>query len=251
MGDDGLTVRLRARIVADFGPRSADVVETLAGHRPPLGDKQARERLLAAVVLLAGGDRTKLEDALAMSGRDWRDTLVASGLGDADWPDRLNDALGPDVELVVADAGRDDARWAMRQYFAELDERFPGGFDPGDALTEAAKLMNPPSGVFVVAVRGDEVVGCGGVQVIDAATAEIKRMWVSPAVRGTGLGKRLLARLEEEACRLERRRVVLDTNGVLLPAIAMYRSAGYADIDRYNDNPYAEHWFAKDLGPGE
>jgi len=61
------------------------------------------------------------------------------------------------------------------------------------------------------------------------------------------MGKRLLARLEELARVSGRTRVVLDTNGVLLPAIAMYRSSGYIDIDRYNDNPYAEHWFAKDL----
>jgi hypothetical protein len=41
--------------------------------------------------------------------------------------------------------------------------------------------------------------------------------------------------------------VVLDTNGSLGEAIALYRRSGYRDIERYNDNPYAEHWFAKDL----
>ena len=39
----------------------------------------------------------------------------------------------------------------------------------------------------------------------------------------------------------------LDTNRALSPAIAMYRAAGYADIDRYNDNPYADFWFEKEL----
>jgi GNAT superfamily N-acetyltransferase len=152
-----------------------------------------------------------------------------------------------DIVCAVVDAAGERATWAMTQYFAELDERFPRGFDPGGALAEAAVLMNPPNGVFLLAVRGDEVLGCGAVQWLDDVTAEIKRMWVSPTARGVGLGKRMLARLEDEARAAGRGRVVLDTNGVLLPAIAMYRGSGYADIDRYNDNPYAEHWFAKDL----
>ena len=149
--------------------------------------------------------------------------------------------------FAAVDAAGESAQWAMTQYFTELDERFPRGFDPGHALEEAAVLMNPPNGVFLLAMRGDEVVGCGGVQWLDGATAEIKRMWVSPAARGVGLGKQFLARLEHDARAAGRRRVVLDTNGVLLPAIAMYRGSGYTDIERYNDNPYAEHWFAKDL----
>jgi GNAT superfamily N-acetyltransferase len=155
--------------------------------------------------------------------------------------------VSDEIVFAVVDAGGDSARWAMTQYFAELDERFPRGFDPGAALEEAAVSMNPPNGVFLLALRGDQVAGCGGVQLLDADTAEIKRMWVSPDARGVGLGRRLLARLEDEARRLGCHRVVLDTNGVLLPAIAMYRAAGYADIERYNDNPYAEHWFAKEL----
>jgi len=155
--------------------------------------------------------------------------------------------VSDEIEFAVVDAGGDSARWAMTQYFTELDQRFPHGFDPGNAVEEAAVVMNPPNGVFVLAMRGDHVAGCGGVQCLDAGTAEIKRMWISAGARGRGLGRRLLTRLEDEAGRFGCDRVVLDTNGVLLPAIAMYRSAGYAEIDRYNDNPYAEHWFAKTL----
>ena len=65
--------------------------------------------------------------------------------------------------------------------------------------------------------------------------------------RGAGLGSRMLRHLEAEAARLGHRRVVLDTNGTLLEAIAMYERAGYTHVERYNDNPYAQAWFEKVL----
>ena len=73
-------------------------------------------------------------------------------------------------------------------------------------------------------------------------------MWVDEDWRGAGLGSRMLRELEALAGRLGHRRVVLDTNGTLTEAIAMYGRAGYRPIERYNDNPYAEAWFEKDLG---
>jgi len=155
-----------------------------------------------------------------------------------------------EIEFVVVAGGAPAAQAAMASYFAELDARFPGGFDAGDAaaaLAEAATMLSPPLGSFVLAMRGDAVAGCGGVQAVDEHTAEIKRMWVSPEHRGAGVGGRLLRRLEEEVVAGGRTRVILDTNGTLLEAIAMYTSHGYTPIERYNDNPYAQHWFAKQL----
>ena len=45
------------------------------------------------------------------------------------------------------------------------------------------------------------------------------------------------------------REAYLDTNGTLTEAVAMYDAAGYRRIDRYNENPYAQAWFAKRLNP--
>ena len=152
-----------------------------------------------------------------------------------------------DVTFSVVDAASDDARSTMAQYFQELDDRFRDGFDPGNALDEAAAGYNPPNGMFVVATHAGDLVGCGAIQFIDATTAEIKRMWVSQQRRGLGLGKRLLAYLEAEIRQAGRSIVVLDTNRTLTEAIAMYRSCGYESVDRYNDNPYAQLWFSKPL----
>ena len=145
------------------------------------------------------------------------------------------------------DAGSTEANWALVQYFGELDRRFVGGFDTTEALGEATATLNPPYGLFVIARLEDEIVGCGAIHWIDDVTAEIKRMWVDPGRRGIGLGKRLLRHLEAEVLSSGRARVVLDTNESLAEAVSMYGALGYTAIERYNDNPYAHHWFEKSV----
>lgn len=73
-------------------------------------------------------------------------------------------------------------------------------------------------------------------------------MWVDPAVRGQGGGRRMLAALEAEAAALGALEVCLDTSAHLTEAIALDRSAGYQEVPAYNDNVYAAHWFRKTLG---
>jgi GNAT superfamily N-acetyltransferase len=151
------------------------------------------------------------------------------------------------VHLREVSPADGDAVEAVGRYFAELDERFPGGFDPGDASESDIASMSTPAGVFVVATSDGEPVACGGVQRIGEHVGEIKRMWVHPGWRGAGLGSRLLRLLEQVTVELGYPEVKLDTNGTLVEAIAMYERAGYRHIDRYNDNPYAQAWFVKDL----
>ncbi len=150
------------------------------------------------------------------------------------------------VAIDLVDPRSSAARSALAQYFGELDDRFRSGFDPHDGGADSdASALRPPDGAFVVMFSDHTPVGCGGLQRIDEHTGEIKRMWIHPDWRGLGLGHRLLARLEAVAGELGHTRIVLDTNETLLEAIAMYTRAGYHPIERYNDNPYAHHWFAK------
>ena len=72
-------------------------------------------------------------------------------------------------------------------------------------------------------------------------------MWVSESVRGLGIGRRLLSELESRAAAHGSRVLRLETNKALTEAIALYRSAGYREIDAFNDLPYADHWFEKQL----
>ena len=100
---------------------------------------------------------------------------------------------------------------------------------------------------FLLASRDGTTVGCGVLRRLDPRVAEIKRMWVDPAARGLGLGRRLLAQLEALAVRAGCQVIRLDTNGTLTEAIGLYERHGYRRIPRYNDNPYAQVWFEKVL----
>ncbi len=97
-------------------------------------------------------------------------------------------------------------------------------------------------------LRG-EPVGCGGLKFHGDEPTELKRMWVAESARGLGIGRRLLGELESRAAANGARVVRLETNRALTEATSLYRSAGYREVDAFNDEPYAHHWFEKQLGP--
>ncbi|MDT7545805.1 MAG: hypothetical protein QOE99_1915 [Actinomycetota bacterium] len=153
---------------------------------------------------------------------------------------------GPD-EFSVVPPDSDGAQAAMSSYFAELDDRFPEGFDATAALDEAVDAFRSPAGLFVVAGDPTSPSACGGIAFLDADRAEVRRMWVAPASRGRGLASRLLGHLEQLAADEGRTTVLLDTHRVLHEAQALYLKNGYTAVARYNTNPHAAHWFAKQL----
>jgi len=105
----------------------------------------------------------------------------------------------------------------------------------------------PPNGVLLIARVDGEPAGLGGVRHLDTDVAEVKSMFVDPRFRGTGLGRRILARLDEIAAEHGCRAVRLDTSYYLTPAVGLYRAAGYREVPAYNDNPKADLWFERDL----
>ena len=100
----------------------------------------------------------------------------------------------------------------------------------------------PPAGVFLIARIKGQPAGCGALK-----HGELMRMWVDRPHRGLGIAARILYALEEQAVALGHERVRLYTNRSLGEAKAMYRARGYVEIPRYNDDPYANHWFEKRL----
>jgi GNAT superfamily N-acetyltransferase len=103
---------------------------------------------------------------------------------------------------------------------------------------------------YLVVVVGGRAVACGGWQALDDGVAEIKRMYVRPALRGGGIGRQLIVALEEEALAADRPTVRLETGTYLPAAIALYRSSGYLPIPTYGEyvgNPFSV-CFEKRLG---
>jgi DNA-binding MarR family transcriptional regulator/RimJ/RimL family protein N-acetyltransferase len=151
------------------------------------------------------------------------------------------------VEITVASPRGAAARYCLDAYFRELATRFAGGFDSARTNPAPPEVLSPPAGYFVVATLDGEPVGCGGLKIVDRTVGEIKRMWVARAVRGLGVGRRILESLEAHARRAHLQMLRLDTNETLEEAHALYRRAGYRETAPFNTEPYAQLWFAKDL----
>ena len=151
------------------------------------------------------------------------------------------------TEIRPTDPRTDDAKRCLRAYFAELHRRSDSGFDPAAGISAEPHEVTPPAGLFLVAYTNGEPVGCGAVKHHAGAPSEIKRMWVAESARGLGIARRILSELESDAVRSGATTARLETNRHLVEAIAMYRSAGYVEVPPFNDEPFAHHWFEKQL----
>lgn len=252
IGRDGAEVRdLRARLSLDSGylSRLLRSLESqgLAKSQPAPGDARVRR-----VTLTAKGRREV--DLLDRRSQDFATSLLAS-LGPSQ-RERLTGAMA-EVERLMraaavtiesADPTSADARACIDAYLRELDERFENGFDASVGPSADPQELVPPSGVLLLARLDDAALACGALKAIGPGVGEIKRMWVSPDARGLGIAQRLLDALEAHARDTHLTTLRLDTNRTLVEARALYARNGYREIGRYNDNPYADHWFEKRLG---
>jgi DNA-binding MarR family transcriptional regulator/N-acetylglutamate synthase-like GNAT family acetyltransferase len=151
------------------------------------------------------------------------------------------------VVIAPEDPYTADADACLRAYVAEIDGRFESGFELDAAEPFSVDDMVEPEGMFLVARIGDRPVGCGALHFFVGGVADMKRMWVDPSVRGVGLGRRLLVELEAQARAHGVHLLRLETNRALSEAIALYRAVGFEEVDAFNDEVHAHHWFAKPL----
>jgi DNA-binding MarR family transcriptional regulator/predicted GNAT family N-acyltransferase len=189
-------------------------------------DRRSDELARSLLAPLSDAQRARVVDAMRVV-----EQLLTAGL----------------VEVDVDDPTSTAAQFCIQAYFAELDTRFDAGFDPSQSISADADELTEPAGLLLVARLRDEPVGCGALKLHGAAPAEIKRMWVAPTARGLGVGRRILSALEQHARRRGATVVRLETNKTLREATTLYRSAGYVEVDRFNDEPYAHHWLEKAL----
>ena len=154
------------------------------------------------------------------------------------------------MELTLRDATSADADSVRRIVFAVLEEYGlrpdPDGVD-ADLVDPAAYYRAPGGSFFVLTTGESEVVGCGGLYPLTTEEAEIRKMYLLPAVRGLGLGKRLLERLIETARAAGFRRVSLETASVLREAIALYQRRGFVPADHEPNVQRCDRAFVLDL----
>ena len=170
-----------------------------------------------------------------------RDELLAA-------MDLVASALGRDrIELVEMAPDAEAARHCLHAYYDELARRFEGGFEVSRSRDPQARDMVRPCGTFLVALSDGLPLGCVGLKGGGGTSAEIKRLWVSPAARGLGLARRLMAAAEDAARELGIALLRLDTNSALPEAARLYRATGWTQIARFNEDPYPDLFFEKRL----
>lgn len=159
----------------------------------------------------------------------------------------MTSAVAGELELLRVSADDAEAAELLDAYAAELWER--------DVDREAGRIetvaseYEAPAGAFLLMREDGRAVACGGVRALGTGVAEIKRMYVVPEARGRGLGRRMLAALEDEARALGYATLRLDTAEPLREARELYHASGYHDIPDYNGNAAANWWFEKELAP--
>ncbi len=157
-----------------------------------------------------------------------------------------------DWKICEIPAEHPDATAILREYMDEVASRYYGRpatpAEVDEALAdEPADGLVAPAGAFLMAYRDGKPAGCVGVRVVEPGLSALTKVYVRPEHRGHGGGKLIVTAAEAAAKRLGSVRMRLDTRDDLVEARALYASMGYAEVEAFNDDKYAEHWFSKDL----
>ena len=257
-----------ARILYETGPDGADLRDLRARLGLDAGYfsrllRSLEQQGLIMVVRQAGDGRRRRISLTRKGSREFAtydrlsDELAASFLMPLDSARRarlvaamadVERLLQPGcIDLRVEPPDSADARHCLDAYFRELAERFDTGFDPRNSLSASDAEMTPPAGYFLVARLDGQPVGCGALKCTGNGIGEIKRMWTAASARGQGVAGRVLQALEGIARDNNLTTLRLETNRTLTEAQRLYRREGYREVDRFNDEPYAHHWFEKQL----
>jgi len=153
------------------------------------------------------------------------------------------------LDLTIAAESFESAD--ARRLIAELDAGLALLYPPEQRFGPNLKAehVDEGRGVYLIARRDGRAVGCGAIRLLDPDTAEVKRMYVDPDLRGQGVGRAVLDALEERARTLGVSRLVLETGIHQHAAIALYRHAGFEQIDCWGEYLTAATsvCYAKDL----
>lgn len=133
----------------------------------------------------------------------------------------------------------DQVRALLRAYAGSLPFALDfQGFE--DELETLPGAYAPPRGALLAARDGDNrLAGCVALRPMDDETCELKRLYVRPEQRGSGLGRRLVEAIVDAARERGYRRMRLDTTPGMEAAQALYEELGFREIAPYTHNPVA------------
>jgi len=141
---------------------------------------------------------------------------------------RISEALWPDDRATV--------EALFREYIASLAEDISFQ-NVDDELSGLPGKYARPGGVVLIARDGADAAGAGAYRMVEPGVCEMKRLYVRPAFRGSGLGRELANELIEDARTRGYRTMLLDTLASMSSARALYRDLGFVPVAPYYDNP--------------
>ncbi len=148
--------------------------------------------------------------------------------------------MNADLEFRAVPAGTGDAADLVAAMVAEMRDLYEGlDLDAPDMPKAGPAELGPPGGTYLVGYRGGVPVCGGGLKRLPDGACEIKRMYVVPQARRSGVARALLAALEDAARGLGYRIARLDTGSRQPHAQAFYEASGYRRVGNFNNNPAA------------
>jgi len=144
------------------------------------------------------------------------------------------------AELRIFQAQAEEQIKAARELFLEYAEGLGIDLCFQDFDREVAELPGdyaPPGGRILLGLVGEEVAGCVAVRGLNDGACEMKRLYVRPSQRGSGIGRRLVREVIAAARGLCYKRLLLDTLPVMAEAQRLYEYLGFREIEPYYENP--------------
>lgn len=137
-------------------------------------------------------------------------------------------AFQPGDEAAFRDI---NLEWIERFFAVEAKDR--------DVLGNPHTYILDPGGAILMAMDGDASVGVVALMVMGEGSVELAKMGVRPQAQGKGAGRMLVAGAIETAREMGMKRVYIETNSVLGPALKLYRDAGFQPLENAQPSPYA------------
>jgi GNAT superfamily N-acetyltransferase len=138
------------------------------------------------------------------------------------------------LSIEARDSLSEEALFLLHEAALEARQLYPDLIDP--AAPMPTNLPLGPGDIYLIAFLNGKPVGCGALRKLDDRTAEVRRMYVLKEARRAGIGRAILARLEEEAPRLGYSSLLLETGNRQGPAMSLYESYGFIRIPAFGQH---------------